>query len=76
MATCHGGTGHPIDRDIDVHIEDVETTGLELDNERTSGSDATVTLRISEAEHPDDLIHTNQAKLTAVTREKMTYASE
>ena len=70
MATHHGGAGHPIDRDINLHVEDVETTGLEHDNESTSGSDATITLRIPEAEeHPDDLIHTNQAKLTALTRE-------
>ena len=40
MATCHRGTGHPVDRDIDLHIEDAEgiNTGLDNDNERTSGS--------------------------------------
>ena len=68
MAT-HGGAGHPLDRDIDLHIEDSETTGLENDNERTSGSDATGVLGGPEAEgHPDDLIH-NQAKLMALTKE-------
>ena len=70
MATCHRGTGHPIDRDTDLHVEDMETAGLDHDNESTSGSDATITLRVPEAEdHPDDLIHANQAKLTALTRE-------
>ena len=67
MATCHGGAGHPIDRDIDLHIDD-ETT--ENGNENTSALDATITLRVPEAEdHTDDLIHANQAKLTALTRE-------
>ena len=36
MATHHGGTECPLDRDIHLHIEDAETTGLENDNERTS----------------------------------------
>ena len=70
MATCHGGEGCPLDRDINIHVEDSETTGLENDNESTSGSDDTVALGGPEAGgHPDDLIHSNQAKLTALTRE-------
>ena len=44
MATCHGGTGCHLDRDINLHIEDSETTGLDNDNESTSGSDATIAL--------------------------------
>ena len=44
MATCHRGAGHPKDKDIDLHIEDAETTGLENDNESTSGLDATIAL--------------------------------
>ena len=70
MATHHGGAGSPIDRDIDLHIEDAETTGLENDNESTGGSHATITLGGPEAEgYPDGLIHSNQAKLTAHMRE-------
>ena len=70
MATYHGGAGHPITRDINIHVEDVETTGLEHDNESTSHSDPTVTLGIPEAEdHSDELIHANQAKLTTLTME-------
>ena len=42
MATNHRGTGCPLDRDITLHIDDSETTGLDNDNESTSGSDTTV----------------------------------
>ena len=67
MATCHGGARCPLDRDINLHIEDSETTGLDNDNESTSGSDATVALGGPEAEgHPYDLIHSNQARLMAL----------
>ena len=69
MATHYGGTGHLIDRDINLHVDDAETAGLENDNESTGGSDATITLGVPEAEgHPDDLINSNQPKLTALTR--------
>ena len=44
MATHHGGTGCHLDRDIDLHVEDSETTGPDNDNESTSGLDATVIL--------------------------------
>ena len=58
MATCHRGKGCLFDRDIDLHIEDLETTGLDNDNESTSCSDVTVALGGPEAEgHPDNLIH-------------------
>ena len=70
MATHHRGAGHPLDRVINLHIEDTEATGLENNNESTSGSVATVVLGGPEAEgQPNDLIHSNQAKLTALTRE-------
>ena len=72
MATCHGGTGHPVDRDIDLHVEDMEgiNTGPDNDNENTSGSDTTIAFGGSEADsHPSKLIPSNQAKLTALTRE-------
>ena len=58
-------------RVTDLHIEDAETTGLENDNVSTSGSEATIVLGGPEAEcHPDDLIHSNQAKLTALMKKK------
>ena len=59
MATHHRVTGCPIDRDIDLHVEDAEgiSMGLNNDNENTSGSDTTVALGGLEAEgHPDELI--------------------
>ena len=70
MDTCHGGAGCPLDRDIDLNIEDSETTGIDNDNESTHGSDATVDLGGPEAEgHPNDPIYSNQAKLMALMRE-------
>ena len=70
MSTCHRGTRCPLDRDINLHIEASETTGLENDNESTSGSDTTVALGGPEAEgHPNDLKHNNQATLLALMRE-------
>ena len=67
MATLHRGTG---DRDVDLHIEDPEATGMDNDNEGISGSDTTVALGGLEAEgNPDELLPSNQAKLTALTRE-------
>ena len=40
MATHHGGAGHPVDRDTDLHIEDMEgiNTGPDNDNKSTSCS--------------------------------------
>ena len=70
MATCHGGTGHPIDRDINLYIEDAETTGISNENESISGWDTTSALGGPEAEgNPNELIHSKQAMLTALTRE-------
>ena len=70
MATCHRGSGHPLDRDINLHVEESKTTGLDNDNESTSGSDTTVALGGSEIEgYHSDIIHSNQAKLTALMRE-------
>ena len=40
MVTHHGDTGHPLDRDIDVHIE---AMGIDIDKS-THGSDTTVDL--------------------------------
>ena len=44
MATYHRHAGHPVDRDIDLHIEDTEgiNIGPDNNNESTSGSDTTI----------------------------------
>ena len=43
---------------------------LENNNESTFGSDATITMEGPEAEdHPNDIIHSSQAKLTALMRD-------
>ena len=58
MATHHGGAGCPVDRDIDLHIEDMEgiNTGPDNDDESTSGSDTTVAFGGSEVDgHPMNL---------------------
>ena len=69
MATHHRGTGCPLDRDINLNVEDSETTGIANDNESTHDLDATVALGGPEAEsHPNDLIYSNQDKLMALTR--------
>ena len=72
MGTHHRGTGHPVGRGIDLHIEDMEgiKTGPDKDNESTSGSHTTIALGGSEAAgHPSELLPSNQAKLTALRRE-------
>ena len=72
ITTHHRGAGCPVDSKIDLHTDDVEgiNTGLANDNESTSGSDTTVTLGGPDAEdHPDELTASNQARLTALTRE-------
>ena len=71
MATNHGGAGCPIDSDIDLHIEDAEITGLDNNNESIKGSDTTIALGGPEAEgHPNELVPSNQAKLTALKGNK------
>ena len=68
MATCHGGTGHPLDRAINLNAEDPEPT--DIDNKSTHGSDTTVALGEPEAEgHPDDPIYSYQDKLMSLMRE-------
>ena len=72
MATHHGGTGCPVDRDIDLHTEDMEGINTEPDNNNksTSDSDTTVAFGGSETDgHHGGLIPNNQAKLTALMRE-------
>ena len=56
MSTPHGGAGCPIDRDINLHIEDTEgiNTGPGSNNESISGSDTTIAFGGSEADgHPN-----------------------
>ena len=70
MVTHQGGTGHPMDRDINLHIEDPEATDMDNDNDSISGSDATVALGELEVEsNPNELLPSNHAKLTALTQE-------
>ena len=67
MATCHRDPGGPTDRDTNLHAE---AAGIDNDIESISGSDATVALGGLEAEgNPNELLPSNQAKLTAFTRE-------
>ena len=42
MATCHRGTGHPLDRGLDILAEDPEHA--DIDNESTFSLDTTVAL--------------------------------
>ena len=68
MATCHGGTGCPSDRGINIHAEDPEPT--DIGNESTHSSNATVALGGPEAEgHPENPVYNNHDKLTALMRE-------
>ena len=70
MATCHGGTGCPLDRGINLNAEDSEPTDIDNDNESTHGMYATVVLGGPETEgHPNEPIYSNQDKLMALTRE-------
>ena len=70
MATHHGGAGCPIDRDVNLNVEDPEATGMDNDNESISGFDAIVALGGLKAEsNTDELLPSNEAKLTAFTRE-------
>ena len=68
MATHHGGTGHPLDRGLDILTEDPEHTNINNDN--THSSDAIVPVGGPEAiEHPEYPVYDNQDRLTALTRE-------
>ena len=70
ITTHHGGAVHSIDKDINLHVEEAETTGIYNDNESISGIDTTVALGGPEAEgNSDELTPSNQAKLTAITGE-------
>ena len=61
MATHHGGSGQPLDRDIEVTREAHETTDTDTEN--------TQDVHPVETHHFEDLQHNNPAKLTFLTRE-------
>ena len=61
MATCHGGSGQPLNRDLDVTGEVHETTDTDIEN--------TLDLHPVDTDHFEDLQHNNPAKLTPLTRE-------
>ena len=70
MATHHAGAGHPRAKDVDLHIEDPESTGIDNENESSSGSDTIVALGGLEREgNTYELLPSNQAKLSTLTRE-------
>ena len=70
MVTNQGGTGCPVNRDINLHKEDAGATDTDNDNESMSGSDNIVALGGLEAEgNPDELVPSNQVKLAVLTRE-------
>ena len=61
MATHHGGSGQPLDRDIDVTGEAHKTADTDIEN--------TQDLHPVDADHFEDLQHNNTMKLTALIRE-------
>ena len=68
MATCHGGVGHPLDRGINLNVEEPEPT--DIDNESSHSSDTTVTLGGPEAEgHPKNPVYSTPDKLMTLMRE-------
>ena len=68
MATHHIGTGHPLDRFLDILTEEPECANI--DNDSTHSLDATVALGGSEAVgQPEDPAYNDQDRLTVLTRE-------
>ena len=61
MATHHGGSGKPLDRDIDVTREDHEITDTDIEN--------TQDFHPVNTDNFKDLQHNNTMNLTALTRE-------
>ena len=58
------------DRDVDLHIKDAEATGMSNNNDSISGSNVTASLGGLETEgNPDELLPSNQARLTTLTWE-------
>ena len=68
MATCHGGIGHPLDRDITLNKENPENGESEIEN--THDFDVTIALHESEETgHPKGPEHNTYTKLATLTRE-------
>ena len=61
MATHHGGSGQPLDRDIDVTREVHAATDTGIENTQDFHS--------LDTDHYEDLQHNNPVKLTALTSE-------
>ena len=61
MATHHGGSGQPLDRDIDVTREAHEAADTDIED--------TQDFHPVETDHFEDLEHNNPTRLTAITRE-------
>ena len=61
MATCHGGSGNPLDRDIEVSRETHKTTDTDSENAQD--------FHPVETDHSEDLQHNKPMKLTVLTRE-------
>ena len=68
MATCHGGMGHPLDRDINLNKENLENAETEIEN--THDFDATVALNEpEETGHPQGPEYNTHMKLATLTRD-------
>ena len=68
MATHHGGSGSPLDRDIDMTRETQKTTDINIED--TQDFNTAVTLNEpEEIDHFEDLKYNHPTKLTALTRE-------
>ena len=61
MTTHHGGSGSPLDRDIDMTRETQATTDTNIED--------TQDFNTAETDHFEDLEYNNPTKLTALTRE-------
>ena len=61
MATCHGGSGSPLDRDTDVTRETLTTADTNVED--------TQAFHPIETDHFEDPEYNNPTKLTALTRE-------
>ena len=61
MATCHGGLGQPLDRDINVTREAHKATDTDIEDMQD--------FHPVETDHLGDLEHNNPARLTVITRE-------
>ena len=68
MATCHRGTGCPLNRNIDLNREDL--TPMYIDNDHLPSFKVTVALhKPQEPAYPKDTEFNNDAQLMALTRE-------